>query len=144
MNATNPFGDQPRGNVEPILGEILHALDRLMDEGEPTVIDLGRLPFGPGEIEELERQLGTGEISAELDALGASRIRETIYPGVWWLEHYNTAEELAGRYVEITTVPEILKSQEADVAAGRARLHERISDEQCMPHDVPAAGEAKT
>ena len=73
-------------------------------------------------------KLGTGEISAELDALGASRIRETIYPGVWWLEHYNTAGELAGRYIEITTVPEILKSQEADVAAGRARLHERVSN----------------
>ncbi len=127
MNSANPFGESPRGNVEPILGEILHALDRLLDEGEPTIIDLGRLPFGPGEIEDLEGQLGTGEISAELDALGASRIRETIYPGVWWLEHYNAAGELAGTYIEITRVPEILKSQDADVAAGRARLHERIS-----------------
>ena len=127
MNAANPFGESPRGNVEPILSEVLHALDRLLDEGEATVIDLGRLPFGPGEIEELESQLGTGEITAELDALGASRIRETIYPGVWWLEHYNAANELAGRYIEITRVPDILKSQEADVAAGRARLHERVS-----------------
>ncbi len=127
MSSANPFGESQRGNVQPILGEVLHALDRLLDDGEPTIIDLGRLPFGPGEIEELERQLGTGEIRAELDALGASRIRETIYPGVWWLEHFNTAGELAGRYIEITRVPEILKSQEADVAAGRARLHERIS-----------------
>ncbi len=127
MTAANPFGESARGNVEPILSEILHALDRLLDEGETTVIDLGRLPFGPGEIEKLEQTLGTGEISAELDALGASRIRETIYPGVWWLEHYNAASELAGRYIEITRVPDILKSQDADVAAGRARLHERIS-----------------
>ena len=78
MSAANPFGESPRGNVEPILGEILHALDRLLDDGEPTIIDLGRLPFGPGEIEHLELRLGTGEINAELDALGASRIRETM------------------------------------------------------------------
>ncbi|MDJ0909991.1 MAG: hydrogenase expression/formation C-terminal domain-containing protein [Woeseiaceae bacterium] len=127
MNAANPFGESPRGNVEPVLSEVLHALDRLLETGEPTVIDLGRLPFGPGEVEELERNLGTGEIRAELDALGASSIRETVYPGVWWLEHYNAAGELAGTYIEITRVPEILKSQDADVAAGRARLHERIS-----------------
>ncbi len=127
MSAPNPFGESPRGNVEPILNEVMHALDRLLDDGEATVIDLGRLPFGPGEIEELEGQLGTGEIKARLDALGASRIRETIYPGVWWLDHYNTAGELAGRYIEITRVPDILTSQEADIAAGRARLHELIS-----------------
>ena len=127
MSTPNPFGESPRGNVEPILNEVMHALDRLLDDGEATVIDLGRLPFGPGEIDELESQLGTGEIKAELDALGASRIRETVYPGVWWLDHYNTAGELAGRYIEITRVPDILTSQEADIAAGRARLHELMS-----------------
>ncbi len=127
MSSTTPFGDSLRGNVEPVLSEVMHALDRLLEEGESTVIDLGRLPFGPGEIEELEVALGAGEINATLDALGKSRIRETIYPGVWWLEHYNTGEELAGRYIEITRVPEILTSQEADIAAGLARLHERIT-----------------
>lgn len=130
MSAASPFGQTPRGNIEPVLNEVAHALDRLMADGEPTTIDLGRLPFGPGEIEELEDQLGSGEIKAELDALGESRIRETIYPGVWWLEHCNTAGELAGRYIEITHVPDILKAQDADIGAGRARLSERISREE--------------
>ena len=112
------------GNVRPLLGEILHAIDRLLDEGEPTTIDLAGLPFGPGELEHLEATLGTGELSAELDALGTSRIRETAYPGVWWLEHRNAHDEIVGRYIEITHVPEILSSQDADIAAGRARLRE--------------------
>ena len=112
------------GNVRPLLNEVLHAIDRLLDTGEPTTIDLAGLPFGPGELEHLEASLGEGELAARLDALGTSRIRETAYPGVWWLEHRNAHDEIVGRYIEITHVPEILSSQDADIAAGRARLEE--------------------
>ena len=114
------------GNVRPILNEVLHAVDRLLADDEPTTIDLAGLPFGPGELEHLEATLGTGELSAELDALGTSSIRETAYPGVWWLEHRNAFDEVVGRYVEITRTPEILSSQDADIIAGRARLEDQI------------------
>ena len=120
-----------RGNVLPLLNEIIHALDRLLGEDEPTVIDLASLPFAPGELDELERTLGTGELTAELDALGTSFIRETQYPGVWWVEHHNTGGEVVGRYIEITRSPDILMSQDADIGAGRARL--RDSFERSAP-----------
>ncbi len=109
-----------------MLNEVLHAIDRLLETGEPTVIDLRGLPFGPGELEHLEALLGTGELSARLDALGASRIRETAFPGVWWLEHRNAADEVVGRFLEITRTPEILSSQDADIVAGRARLEDQL------------------
>ena len=114
------------GNVRPLLSEVLHAVDRLLDTDEPTTIDLAGLPFGPGELEHLEATLGTGELSCKLDALGTSRIRETTYPGVWWLEHRNAHDEVVGRYIEITRTPEILSSQEADITAGRARLEDQL------------------
>jgi len=117
---------QSHGNVEPLLNEVMHAIDRLLEAEEPTVIDLASLPFGPGELERLEERLGRGELRAELDALGASHIRETAYPGVWWLEHRNTAGDVVGRYLEITRTPEILMSQDADILAGRARLGEML------------------
>jgi len=119
-----------RGNVQPLLNEVLHALDRLLESGEPTVIDLSSLPFGPGELDELERRLGDGELTAELDALGESRIRETAYPGVWWLEHRNASGDVVGRYLEITRAPEILMSQPADITAGRARLDDRLTSDR--------------
>ncbi len=114
------------GNVRPILNEVKHALDKLLETDLPTTIDLASLPFGPGELEYLEATLGTGELSARLDALGSSRIRETIYPGVWWVEHRNAFDEIVGRYIEITRSPEILSSQDADIAAGRARLENQF------------------
>jgi hydrogenase-1 operon protein HyaF len=114
------------GNVRPILNEVMHAIDRLLESDEPTTIDLAGLPFGPGELEHLEATLGTGELAAKLDALGTSRIRETAYPGVWWLEHRNAFDEVVGRYLEITRTPEILSSQDADIVAGRARLEDQF------------------
>ena len=114
------------GNVRPILNEVMHAIDRLLETDEPTTIDLAGLPFGPGELEHLEATLGTGELAAKLDALGTSRIRETAYPGVWWLEHRNAFDEVVGRYLEITRTPQILSSQEADIIAGRARLEDQF------------------
>lgn len=131
-----------RGNVVPILNEIVHALDRLMDDDEPTAIDLSSLPFAPGELERLEEFLGVGELTAELQALGRSRIRETKYPGVWWLEHRNTADEVVGRYIEITRTPEILKSQDADIGAGRARL--RLDLDEKRPEGDGGTGDAPT
>ena len=114
------------GNVQPILNEVLHALDRLIDNDESTSIDLASLPFAPGELEALESSLASGEVSAQLDALGTSSIRETLYPGVWWIEHRNVYDEIVGRYLEITRMPEILSSQTADICAGRARLGEQF------------------
>jgi len=133
MNSANPLHARipnARGNVEPILHEVVHSLDRLLAEDEPTVIDLAGLPFAPGELEQLEAWLGTGELKAELDALGTSRIRETRFPGVWWLEHRNTEDEVVGRYIEITRSPEILMSQDADILAARARLEDELAQDE--------------
>ena len=46
QDAAFPF----HGNVRPILNEVIHAIDRLLDTGEATTIDLASLPFGPGEL----------------------------------------------------------------------------------------------
>jgi len=127
MTSSNEIGIQVEaihGNVRPILNEVMHAIDKLLDDGIPTTIDLASLPFGPGELDRLEATLGTGELSAQLDALGTSRIRETTYPGVWWIEHRNVNDEVVGRYLEVTRLPEILCAHDADIGTGRARLGE--------------------
>ena len=87
---TNPVcSSLETGNVEPLLHEIRHALKRLADGEAGTVIDLKRLPLAPGEEERIEETLGTGEVRAEVDALGPTIIQETSYPGVWLITHKN-------------------------------------------------------
>ena len=55
-------GDEFTRNVKPLLHEIRHALDALLDGGGRSVIDLRSMPLAPGEEEHLLEELGQGEI----------------------------------------------------------------------------------
>jgi hydrogenase-1 operon protein HyaF len=116
------------GNVEPLLHEIRHALMRLADGGDGTVIDLKCLPLAPGEEERIEEVLGQGEVRAEIDALGPTLIQETSYPGVWLVTHRNTEQAVVGRFIEVTHIPELLKSQQADIENGANRLENELKN----------------
>lgn len=119
--------DVPTGNVEPLLHEIRHALRRVADGKEGTVIDLRSLPLAPGEEERIEAMLGKGEVRAELDALGPTEIQETSYSGVWLITHRNTDGVVVARFIEVTRIPELLKSQEADMERGIRRLESELA-----------------
>ena len=124
---TNPVCSKVEtGNVEPLLHEIRHALKRLADGEDGTVIDLKRLPLAPGEEERIEETLGTGEVRAEVDALGPTILQETSYPGVWLITHKNTDGVIVARFIEVTYIPELLRSQQADIDAGIDRLEDEL------------------
>ena len=115
------------GNVEPLLHEIRHALQRVAEGKEGTVIDLRRLPLAPGEEEHIEAELGKGEVRAELEALGPTVVQETSYAGVWLVTHRNKEQEIVARFIEVTRMPELLKSQEADIYSGISRLESELA-----------------
>lgn len=114
------------GNVQPLLHEIRHALQALIESGDSTTIDLRGIPMAPGEEEHILDLLGEGEISATLNALGSSEIRETRFSGVWLITHRNTEGEVMGRLVEVTRIPAILQTQEADLAEGLEALNQSL------------------
>lgn len=118
---------QDRGNDLPVLHEIYHALEALRLQGVETTIDIYSLPFGSADARRLEDVLGTGEVRAVLDALGESRITETAFPGIWWVEHRNENGDLTARSLEVTHIPGILKSQREDVASACDRLGALLS-----------------
>ncbi|HEX6572012.1 MAG TPA: hydrogenase expression/formation C-terminal domain-containing protein [Steroidobacteraceae bacterium] len=116
-------------NVVPLLHEVKHALQRLLETGEPTTIDLGSIPLAPGEFEKIDAALGTGEVKVALEAMGPSQIYETQFSGVWRVTHFNAANEIVGRYVEVSRMPEILLAQETDVRVGLDLLSRKLSGE---------------
>ena len=126
-------GDGDTLNVQPLLHEIRHALTQLLEQGTETVIDLRSIPLAPGEEAAIEQALGEGEVRAALSALGTSDFRETSYPGVWVVTHYNRDEQIVGKYVEITFVPALLKSQAEDIAAGLRRFEDRLTEGRSHP-----------
>ena len=120
-------GEFLTGNVQPLLHEIRHAMGRLLDEGEATVIDLRSIPLAPGEEDRLLRELGRGEVAAHLSALGPSELVESRFPGVWIVTHYNSDSEVIGRFIEVCDMPDLLKAQHDDIRDGLAALEARLA-----------------
>ena len=120
-------GDALTYNVKPLLHEIRHALAKLLNDQESTVIDLRSLPLAPGEEEKLLNKLGHGEVHASLNALGPTEIVETGYPGVWVVLHYNTDREVIGKFIEICEIPELLRSQQGDIREGLEQLQTELA-----------------
>lgn len=116
------IGNELTQNVKPILHEIRHAMSELIETGEAHAIDLRTIPLAPGEEEHIIQKLGHGEVHAHLDALGKSEIYETQYKGVWVVTHFNTETNILGRFIEITHIPEILKSQQEDIQESQEQL----------------------
>jgi hydrogenase-1 operon protein HyaF len=122
------------GNARPVLHEIHAALANLLASGKATVIDLGAIPFAPGDERLLDSVLGPGEVSATIHALGETRVQETGIAGVWRVDHFDESGETVSRFVEITFMPEILKSQRADAEAALATLAARLDRADAPTH----------
>jgi hydrogenase-1 operon protein HyaF len=122
-----------RGNALPVLHEVRHALERLIATGEGTQIDLNAIPFGPGDQKRLTDLLGTGEVSATIDALGPTRVQETAIPGVWLVDYHNAEGQRLALHIEIATIPGILAAQPEDLSTALAALDARLHSGQGAP-----------
>jgi hydrogenase-1 operon protein HyaF len=120
-------GNEPTLNVRPLLHQVRHALDQLLHNGEPSIIDLRSIPLAPGEEQSIIDTLGQGEVHARLNALGLSEIYETQYAGVWLITHYNEEEAIVSRFIEINELPDILKSQHEDISLAAQRLAQELN-----------------
>ena len=59
-----------------------------------------------------------------------SKIFETNYSGIWWIKHYTTDGVLIAEFIEITNVPDILKSHDDDIQQSITELEKLIQLEQ--------------
>lgn len=115
------------GNADPILSEIQSLLNDLVTSGKSASIDLRSLPLLPGDYEKLKEVLGQGEVSATIDAMGPTQVCETAVHGVWWVTHYNSDETIIAEFIEVTYIPEILRTHPADARVGLDLLHSRLT-----------------
>jgi hydrogenase-1 operon protein HyaF len=120
-------GEALTHNVVPLLHEIRHGLARLLENEAATIIDLLSIPLAPGEEARIIKVLGTGEVQAQMSALGPSEITETRFPGVWLVTHYNSENEVIGKFIEVCDMPQILKAQAEDIREGLAQLTAQLA-----------------
>ena len=122
--------DLPTGNVTALLHEIAGLLDTWVEKGQAGSIDLRSLPLSHGDYDELGEALGVGAVTASVEAIGASDVLETRYPGVWRVTHRNEAGEVVADLIEVCEAPAILRAPAEDVADGLIQLKEALND-QC-------------
>lgn len=122
-------GNEFTCNVRPIMHEIRHALGKLLDSGETSIIDLRSIPLAPGEEELIINTLGRGEVVVSLDVLGPTEIYETQYAGVWLVTHFNENKNIVSRFIEVTEMPDILRAQRRDIVHALASLETELEAE---------------
>lgn len=110
--------DMRTQNLKPLMLQIEQALKELLDDGSSSVIDLAAMPFSSQDEEDLRQQLGQGEVSAILEAFGPTLLQETALPGVWLVEHKDAEGRRLTLHLEISRVPSILVTPEADIVDG--------------------------
>jgi hydrogenase-1 operon protein HyaF len=109
-------------NLRPLLLQIEEALQNLVDNDEPTTIDLGAMPFSAQDELDLRERLGQGEVNAEITAFGPTIVEETAYPGVWLVELKDAEDRRLTLHLEIARVPAMLVAPVDDVRDGLAAL----------------------
>lgn len=120
-----PLAIVENGVMLAILYDIETLLAQLAESGESGSIDLRRQPLGPEDYQKLKALLGEGEVTATINALGLTQVRETAVHGVWWMSYHNAEEETLTEVIEVTYFPEILKTDPADIRDGVVSLRAR-------------------
>lgn len=113
--------------ILPVLHEIAHAINLLLEHNQETALDILNLPLAEVDKRELLNILGKGEIVAHLNALGNSTLWESAFPGVWIVEHRDTEERLLSQLIEIAWIPAILKAHPEDIRVGLLELVNRCT-----------------
>jgi hydrogenase-1 operon protein HyaF len=121
-----------------LLHEIEAGLTALAHHDRATAIDLRRMPLTGGDVAALRDTLGSGEVSAKVDALGPTRIHETRFAGVWWVTHCNADGTIVGELIEIARCPSLLPADDQDLTDGLSRLRaELATDLESLQQEVP-------
>lgn len=122
MRKVIPIVPAFRQPAEGVLSEVVSLLSAFLSDGQTASIDLPSRGLTQDDACVLREQLGRGEVSAVIKALGESHIHETAYAGVWWLLHRDDEGNVISETIEITDCPQLLRSPREDIADSAARL----------------------
>ena len=106
----------------PLLLQIEQALQDLVDGGAATTIDLTAMPFSARTRKICGNNWGRAKSLPSWRYFGATLIQETALSGVWLVEHKDAEGHRLTLHLEVTPVPSILITPEADIADGLTLL----------------------
>lgn len=121
-------------NAPSLLHEILQSSDESLAAGEGAparVLNLTLLPVSNEDLEQLTAALGPGPVTILSRGYGNCRISSTGVPRVWWVQYYNSMDQLILNTIEVVTIPEVALAAREDYEDSVERLAEWLAaDEQ--------------
>ncbi len=93
--------------------------------GKPAhVINLTLLPVTPRDIDYLVQALGAGPATILSRGYGNCRISSTQLPNTWWVQYFNSMDQLILNTLEVVDVPEVALAAQEDFEDSTERLAE--------------------
>jgi hydrogenase-1 operon protein HyaF len=121
------WGESGRGAAaRNLLHELVELLRKLLQEDEPSHIDLGAMELEEDDYALLRETLGEGEILAQVSNLGRVSVMESGYAGIWWVTHMDEAGQVLSEFLEVSYCPEVLIAEQETVEDGRNALKARL------------------
>lgn len=117
-------------NAPAIVNE-LQDRSRSYRSGQPAhVINLSLLPMSPEDLDYVIEALGVGPVMVLSRGYGNCRITSTRLAHVWWVQYFNSMDQLILNTLEVVDVPEVAQAAAEDYEDSIERLGEWLSTMQ--------------
>lgn len=114
-------------NAPAVLSELLER-SRSYAAGQPIhVINFSLLPMTPEDLEYLFDAMRPGAVSMLSRGYGNCRITSTGLAHVWWVQYFNSMDQLILNTLEVTDVPEVALAADEDIRNSAERLGEWLA-----------------
>jgi hydrogenase-1 operon protein HyaF len=115
-------------NAPALVDEILDVAKACVDGAPAHVVNLTLLPVTPEDLDHLVAALGAGTTAILSRGYGNCRISSTAVPDVWWVQYYNSTDQLILNTIEVVDVPDVALAADEDIADSLERLEEYLDE----------------
>jgi hydrogenase-1 operon protein HyaF len=111
-------------NAPAILNELIERSSKHQAGQSAHVINLSLLPMSPEDLQYLFDAFGTGTVSILSRGYGNCRITSTRLANVWWVQYFNSMDQIILNTIEVVDVPEVALAANEDYQESAERLSE--------------------
>jgi hydrogenase-1 operon protein HyaF len=111
-------------NSPALLAELFDQSARWKPGKSAHVVNLTLLPVNPQDLDYLTVTLGAGPVTILSRGYGNCRITSTQLPHTWWVQYFNSMDQLILNTIEVVDVPEVALAAREDFEDSTERLAE--------------------
>lgn len=129
-------------NSPALLAELREHAARYRQGVPAHVINLTLLPVSPQDLDYLAAALGGGAATILSRGYGNCRIASTALANVWWVQYFNSMDQMILNTLEVVDMPEVALAAREDYQDSIERLEEWLTTLEAEAVEAEAVCEA--